>query len=42
MRIRKITKVINGGTNGLPERRTWFRTVWKIASNGAPPPPFAD
>jgi putative chitinase len=41
-RIRRITKVINGGTNGLPERRRWFKKVWAIATNGSPPPPFGD
>lgn len=41
-RIRRITKIINGGYNGLPERKTWFRTVWPIATNGTPPPPFGD
>ncbi len=41
-KIRHITKVINGGVNGLPERRAWFRKVWSIATNGSPPPPFGD
>lgn len=41
-RIRRITKVINGGLNGLSERKKWFRDLWSIASPGTPPPPFAD
>jgi putative chitinase len=40
--IRHITKVINGGVNGLAERKQWFKTVWAIASPGTPPPPFTD
>ncbi|WP_353230820.1 hypothetical protein [Novosphingobium sp.] len=39
--IRRITLVINGGLNGLAERKQWFAKVWKIASNGQPVPPFA-
>lgn len=42
MRIKRITKVINGGLNGLPDRRSWFKTVWPIATHGSAPPPFAD
>ena len=41
-RIRRITKVINGGFNGLPERRILFKQVWAIATDGSPPPPFGD
>ncbi|MEA3060393.1 MAG: putative chitinase [Sphingomonadales bacterium] len=41
-RIRHITLVINGGVNGLPERKTLFKKVWSIASGGTPPPPFGD
>jgi putative chitinase len=41
-RIRHITRVINGGLNGLPERKLWFKKVWAIASDGAPTPPFTD
>ena len=41
-RIRRITRVINGGLNGLSERKTWFKTVWSIATGGTPPPPFGD
>jgi putative chitinase len=41
-RIRRITKVINGGINGLPERKAWFKKVWSIATDGTPPPPFGD
>jgi putative chitinase len=41
-RIKRITKAINGGYNGLPERRNWFKKVWPIATNGSAPPPFGD
>lgn len=41
-RIRKITKIINGGYNGLTERKNWFRKLWPIATDGSKPPPFAD
>lgn len=41
-RIRRITRVINGGYNGLPDRKIWFAKVWSIATGGKPPPPFGD
>lgn len=41
-RIRRITKVINGGFNGLPQRKTLFKKVWSIATGGTAPPPFGD
>lgn len=41
-RIKRITRVINGGLNGLADRRSWFKKVWPIATNGSAPPPFAD
>ena len=35
---RTITRVINGGFIGLPEREHWFEMIWPLASgNGAPP-----
>jgi putative chitinase len=37
--IRTITKVINGGFNGLDERQAWFDRIWPIASGAAAPPP---
>jgi putative chitinase len=36
--IRRITKVINGGFNGLNERQAWFDKVSPLASGGALPP----
>lgn len=41
-RIRRITKVINGGTNGLADRKAWFKKVWALVSPGTPVPPFTD
>jgi len=36
--IRTITRVINGGFIGLPEREHWCEMIWPLASgNGAPP-----
>ena len=40
--IRRITKKINGGLNGLAERKAWFKTVWAIVGEGVPQPPFDD
>jgi putative chitinase len=37
--IRTITRRINGGYTGLPERQHWFDLVWPIASGSASPPP---
>lgn len=39
-RIRHITLKINGGLNGFDDRKAWFAKVWRIASDGAAPPPF--
>ena len=36
--IRRITKVINGGFNGLPERQAWFDKVRPLADAAAAPP----
>jgi putative chitinase len=36
--ILTVTKVINGGTNGLAERQQWFAQVWPIASGGQSAP----
>jgi putative chitinase len=36
--IRRITKVINGGFNGLDERQAWFDKVRPLADAIAPPP----
>jgi putative chitinase len=36
--IRRITKVINGGFNGLDERQAWFDKVRPLASGVAPSP----
>jgi putative chitinase len=33
--IRTITKVINGGYNGIEERRAWFNKIWPVANVGA-------
>lgn len=35
--IRTITKVINGGYNGLPERQSWFDKVWPLTNAGGTP-----
>ena len=37
--IRRITRVINGGYNGLPERRHWFDRIWPLANGGGGPLP---
>lgn len=37
--IRTITRVINGGYIGLPERQHWLDLVWPIASGSVSPPP---
>lgn len=36
--IRKITRCINGGYNGLGERRAWFNRIWPLANGGKPAP----
>ena len=36
--IRAITRAINGGYNGLPERQALFERIWSIANDGAPLP----
>lgn len=40
-KIRAITKAINGGTNGLPDRKALFQELWAIAV-GTAPPAFGD
>jgi putative chitinase len=35
--IRTITRVINGGYNGMAERQAWFDKVWRIANGTAVP-----
>lgn len=35
--IRTITRVINGGYNGMAERQAWFDKVWRIANGTATP-----
>jgi putative chitinase len=31
--IRTITRVINSGYNGLPDRQMWFDRIWEIANS---------
>lgn len=38
--IRKITRCINGGYNGLKDRQAWFDKIWPIA-NGSPDPAWS-
>ncbi|BBK33470.1 putative chitinase [Stella humosa] len=33
--IQRITRRINGGFNGLEDRRNWFARVWPLANDGA-------
>ncbi len=37
--IEAITRRINGGFNGLEDRRRWFAKVWPLANGGGRPPP---
>jgi len=35
--IRTITRVINGGYNGIDERQAWFNKIWPIANSTTTP-----
>src|SRR6185312_2125952 len=35
--IRTITRVINGGYNGMAERQAWFDKIWPIADGTTAP-----
>jgi putative chitinase len=37
--LRKITRVINGGYNGLRERQEWFDRIWPLANGSSATPP---
>jgi putative chitinase len=37
--IKAITRAINGGFNGLPERQHWFERVYAIANDESPGTP---
>jgi putative chitinase len=37
--IRTITRVINGGYNGLPQRQDLFNRIWSVMNANAEPPP---
>lgn len=39
--LKTITRIINGGTNGLRERQAWFERIWPLVNGGARQEPWA-